>query len=187
MNFVDLTGDDDNRSGPALPNLAMAGMGGHATVRIEVHGKPKPLPRMRHWRNGFWNPAGEAMSAFRVQTLMQNPACNYGVVFGRGVAVVVTIHFYMRRPNSDFRRGDRFGGLRDMVARFRPIRPDIDNLAKFVLDGLNGLVYTDDSQVVKLVLYKLMDSEGQCNGRTVVEVSLFNNWEFPAENDNGVL
>ena len=168
-----MTGDNGNQNAPVRPILAMAGMGGHATVRIEVTGKPKPMPRMRHWRNGFWNPAGDAMQAFRLQILGQNPACNYGVIFGRGIAVAVTIYFYLRRPNTDFRRSDRLAGLlRNMVARIRPIRPDIDNLAKFVLDGLNGLVYRDDSQVVKLVLYKLMDSQGDCGGRTVVEVNL---------------
>ena len=51
--------------------------------------------------------------------------------------------------------------------------PDIDNLAKFVLDGMNQLVYEDDKQVVKLVVYKLFDSEHGCNGRMVVEVTKF--------------
>ena len=50
---------------------------------------------------------------------------------------------------------------------------DIDNLVKFVLDGVNGLVYKDDKQVVKLVAYKLYDSESDCGGRTVVEVTEF--------------
>jgi hypothetical protein len=34
-------------------------------------------------------------------------------------------------------------------------------------------VYQDDRQVVKLVIYKLLDNEGQCEGRTVVMVSAF--------------
>ena len=51
--------------------------------------------------------------------------------------------------------------------------PDIDNLAKFVLDGVNNLVYQDDKQVVKLVVHKLFDSECSCDGRTVVEVTKF--------------
>ena len=51
--------------------------------------------------------------------------------------------------------------------------PDIDNLAKFVLDSLNGIAYKDDCQVVKLVVYKLMDNAGPCTGRTIVEVKGF--------------
>ena len=34
-------------------------------------------------------------------------------------------------------------------------KPDIDNIAKSVLDSLNGLAYEDDSQVVKLTGEKL--------------------------------
>lgn len=38
---------------------------------------------------------------------------------------------------------------------------------------MNGLVYEDDKQIVKLIVCKLFDSEGGCNGRTVVEVTKF--------------
>jgi Holliday junction resolvase RusA-like endonuclease len=38
----------------------------------------------------------------------------------------------------------------------RPIKkPDIDNLAKSVLDGLNGIVYRDDGQIVSLHVTKV--------------------------------
>jgi Holliday junction resolvase RusA-like endonuclease len=38
----------------------------------------------------------------------------------------------------------------------RPIKkPDIDNLAKSVLDGLNGTVYKDDGQIVSLHVTKV--------------------------------
>lgn len=33
-------------------------------------------------------------------------------------------------------------------------RPDLDNLAKTILDALNGLAYKDDSQVVSLLIEK---------------------------------
>jgi Holliday junction resolvase RusA-like endonuclease len=35
-----------------------------------------------------------------------------------------------------------------------PGKPDLDNVAKAVLDALNGVVYQDDKQVVKLVAEK---------------------------------
>jgi Holliday junction resolvase RusA-like endonuclease len=41
----------------------------------------------------------------------------------------------------------------------RPIKkPDIDNLAKSVLDGLNGIVYKDDGQIVSLHVTKVYAS-----------------------------
>lgn len=42
-----------------------------------------------------------------------------------------------------------------------------------ILDGMNKFVYHDDCQIAKLDLLKLYDSEGQCEGRTVVEVRRF--------------
>jgi Holliday junction resolvase RusA-like endonuclease len=35
-----------------------------------------------------------------------------------------------------------------------PGKPDLDNVAKAVLDALNGVVYVDDKQVIKLVAEK---------------------------------
>lgn len=40
-----------------------------------------------------------------------------------------------------------------------PKRPDIDNLAKFVLDVANGILYEDDNQVVSLVCKKRYGKE----------------------------
>jgi len=36
----------------------------------------------------------------------------------------------------------------------RPMRPDIDNIAKLILDALNGVAYNDDGQVTTQVLHK---------------------------------
>ena len=33
-------------------------------------------------------------------------------------------------------------------------KPDADNLAKFVLDALNGVYYKDDSQIYELIVRK---------------------------------
>ena len=41
----------------------------------------------------------------------------------------------------------------------RPKRPDIDNLAKSVLDGMNGVAFKDDSQIVSLHCTKIYATE----------------------------
>lgn len=56
--------------------------------------------------------------------------------------------------------------LRFWRANARPC--DIDNLAKLVLDALNGACWPDDSQVVSLEAHKGVDRE---NPRTEVVVS----------------
>jgi len=47
--------------------------------------------------------------------------------------------------------------IRSMQNKNNPskLRGDIDNYAKSVLDGLNGVAYTDDKQIVSLELRKL--------------------------------
>lgn len=37
---------------------------------------------------------------------------------------------------------------------FPTVKPDTDNIAKSVLDSLNGIAYVDDKQVVKLIVEK---------------------------------
>lgn len=57
-----------------------------------------------------------------------------------------------------------------MAGRVLPTKkPDTDNIAKIVLDALNGLAYPDDKQVVELQVLKTYDLEGY------VEVEL-RNW-----------
>lgn len=51
---------------------------------------------------------------------------------------------------------------------FATKRGDIDNGVKAILDGMKGVVYTDDGQVQKLVVYKFKDAE---NPRTEIQVA----------------
>lgn len=39
------------------------------------------------------------------------------------------------------------------------LRPDLDNLIKFVLDVMNGIVFNDDKQVVRIIAEKMYDKE----------------------------
>ena len=41
-----------------------------------------------------------------------------------------------------------------------PARPDVDNIAKTVLDGMNEVVYVDDAQVTYLKVSKKYSEEG---------------------------
>lgn len=42
---------------------------------------------------------------------------------------------------------------------FKNTRPDIDNLLKFIIDAMKGLVYKDDSQIVALSTMKINNKE----------------------------
>ena len=68
-----------------------------------------------------------------------------------GVPVAVAV-LTTRNVKSGFRRqGDSHADLQ---------KPDADNIAKLVLDALNGVAYEDDSQVVALLVLKLPRRRG---------------------------
>ena len=46
------------------------------------------------------------------------------------------------------------GALRKNAPQHHVYTPDTDNLAKFVLDALNGVYYKDDSQICQLIVRK---------------------------------
>ena len=52
-------------------------------------------------------------------------------------------------------------------AEWRVAKPDGDNIAKSVLDGCNGIVYRDDSQVVDLVVRKRNAAQDEAPGVSV--------------------
>lgn len=70
--------------------------------------------------------------------------------------VRVTIRAYMGIPSS----ASKVKTQRMQGGQMRPTKkPDPDNIAKVILDGLNHLAYDDDKQVVDLVVEKWWSSE----------------------------
>ena len=80
-------------------------------------------------------------------------ACNGDVLrASEGVPVAVAV-LTTRNVKSGFRR--REGDSHDDLQK-----PDADNIAKLVLDALNGVAYDDDSQVFALYVLKLPRRRG---------------------------
>jgi Holliday junction resolvase RusA-like endonuclease len=75
----------------------------------------------------------------------------------------VRLTFYMPIPQSATLRAQR--AMRTGVMRPAK-RPDLDNLVKAVLDGLNGVAWYDDKQIVELISAKHYSDEP----RTEVEI-----------------
>jgi len=136
----------------------------------------KPLPQ----RSGFFqgrmvNKRSPAAAAFAKKVRDQLPIGGSAgsVLFGKGVPVALTVWFMLPRPSTDFKCNKRATGRLKNAARqvlFPVVAPDIDNMCKFLLDTLNGVVFADDRQIVKLVAHKCRDSEGDCQGGTLFQV-----------------
>ena len=173
--IIEISSDSDNGHDPE-----------HRKYVVIVPGKPSAMPRaafMAWMRNNelmrrVVNRASPQIKIFR-QKFLDELSHRYGIattnlpIYPDG-GVVMIMTFCRRIPNAEFKGKQRWrpfvGGKYSCDSTWRDTKkPDIDNLAKFVMDSLNGVVYADDSQVVKTIMYKLVDNVAPFDGRTVVE------------------
>ena len=73
------------------------------------------------------------------------------------------IHFYLPRPKRLIWK------TKEMPSIFTDKRPDIDNLAKAVIDGLNNVAFNDDGQIAMLHIQKKY-CEGNSTSRTSIKI-----------------
>lgn len=117
-----------------------------ARARLGTRGVPFTPPKQRSWAAlaQVW-----MLQALGARPLLEGP-----------LAVAVTA--YWPRPASVPKR-------LGTAARWRPSRPDADNLGKQVCDAAIGVLYADDAQVVELVVRKFVAAAGE-GPRVEVEV-----------------
>ena len=68
--------------------------------------------------------------------------------------VQIEIAAYIQRPKNHYRTGAHADKLKDSAPQFPAVTPDIDNILKSILDGLNKIAFIDDKQVVSIVAHK---------------------------------
>jgi len=107
--------------------------GGPVSICITVPGRPVPKERpqvgMRGRKAYVYTP--ERTKNYEQLVALCASAAYAGDVLACPVAVTIDLHLYGKR------------------------RIDVDNCAKSILDGMNGIVYADDNQVEDLRVRKL--------------------------------
>lgn len=124
-----------------------------------VRGKARP--RVARTTKHMYTPSSTVAAMEEIRHAWRTIAGNAKAPIGRPVRVEITCQRPLpkSRPKSmDFES--------DLV------KPDVDNVAKLVLDALNGFAYQDDSQVVALHVRKTHRIRG-IDERTSVAVE----WE----------
>jgi Holliday junction resolvase RusA-like endonuclease len=131
------------------------------SIAFSVLGEPVPQPRPRvSTRGGFaraYVPKEHPVHAYRQLLAAAARAAGLGKT---GEPLNVVIDAVFERPKSHLNKA----GVKGTAPRLP--RPDVDNLAKAVLDALQG-VMGDDTNVARLVVEK---SYGQ-EARTTVRIS----------------
>lgn len=70
------------------------------------------------------------------------------------VKVEINVYYQLEKPHF-IKHGINSEGQKKLRGEILPTKkPDVDNIAKTILDALNGVIYRDDSQVVELVIKK---------------------------------
>ena len=128
------------------------------SITFTVPGVPVPQPRPRFAKRGkfakAYTPSTHPVNAFRQAVALAAKAAG-AQVHDRPVHVVIDAVF--ARPASHAR----------MKSPPALPRADVDNVAKGILDALNGVAWVDDKQVGRLVVEKSYGPQG----RTVVRIT----------------
>lgn len=103
----------------------------------KVQGKARP--RFSH-RSGTVYTPGKTKSYER--QIAEAYEAQSGPCFEGAVTVIIEAVFSIPKSWTRAKKADAAAG------KLAPGKPDIDNILKVVLDGLNGIAYEDDKQVV---------------------------------------
>lgn len=127
---------------------------------VEIPGKPQTKQRPRLGRWGAYTPAPTQAYENKIKAIVRKMGIR--PVSGP-VSVEITCQFPIPRSWSKARRAAAEGQPHVCV-------PDLDNVVKCVLDGLNKSAIADDAQVHTITARKIRSSD--CgDGRTVVRIT----------------
>jgi len=136
-----------------------------ASVYFVVTGKPNGKGRPRaSTRGGFVRMYTDAKTLGYEAAIADEAARAMGEMepFETPVQMQVSCYYPIPKSWSKKKRQDAVDG-----ELYPKVKPDLDNVAKAVLDAINGIVYVDDAQVINLVATKRYATDPR------VEVYLF--------------
>ena len=124
-------------------------MNNNGSAEFVVYGKPMAKGRPRFGRNGSVYTPDKTVSYENLIKLSYAEQTG-GTWFG-DQALCATIIAYCSIPKATPKKN-----LPAMISgKVPPVtKPDLDNIAKTVLDALNGIAYADDSRIVTLLVMR---------------------------------
>lgn len=125
-------------------------------IDFVVEGKPVPAVRMTQ-RSKYADPAAKRYLTYKkLVAASAISAMNRKALEKIDGTVSVRIDIFYEVPKSYTKK--RKTDIYESDYQIRPeVRGDIDNVAKSILDGMNGICFKDDIQVVELIVNKRFD------------------------------
>jgi len=119
-------------------------------IFLEIAPTPKGRPRLGKGGNTY-TPSKTKMAEREIRILLSAEVGRSKIqITEKPVYVKLVFHYPFPRKMSS-----RDKLLADLGMFYKATRPDLDNLEKLVLDSMNGLIFYDDNQVVKLASEKI--------------------------------
>ena len=118
---------------------------------FKIPGKAQAKQRPRMGRSGIvYTPKETLVYENYVKMCYSDYANQFGwLPYENQVRAEIEVLVAVPKSDSKTKKKAKIEGM------IRPtVKPDCDNLAKSILDSLNGLAYQDDKQVVELVVKK---------------------------------
>ena len=120
-----------------------------AKILFIVPGTPVPKGRPRFTRRGRTYTPAKTKSYEEQIAILGKMAMDGLEPLKTPVSVFVTVFFAVPASYSRKRREACLNGSEPHIKR-----PDLDNVVKAITDGMNGVVYEDDAQIVRIVAKK---------------------------------
>ena len=133
------------------------------TITITIPGTPVGKGRPRVTRHGTYTPEKTREYQQKVRDCY-HAQCTGG--FAGGVPILARITAYFPIPASYPKKKKAA-----LEGAFHLKKPDADNIAKAILDALNGLAYPDDSAVQLQVVHKIYTNAAPRVEVTIREVA----------------
>lgn len=126
------------------------------SVRLPLEPQPKGRPRFRITAGRVFTYTPKKTEQYENDVIRLYRELTGGYMFPKKQPLHVALIFGMPIPKSTPKK------LKEKMLsgdEYHVKKPDIDNLAKSVLDALNGIAYPDDSQITSLNLKKVYSEE----------------------------
>ena len=117
-------------------------------VEFTIDGDPigKARPRMNTRTGKAYTPTKTRMYEDYIKLLYRTQVKYY---FEGYVRLTIKAFYGVAKSDSKKKKEDKLSNI------LRPIKkPDLDNIVKLIADGLNGIAYKDDTQIVEIVAKK---------------------------------
>ena len=137
-------------------------------IELTIPGKPVAQGRPRFYRRGTFvvatDPKASKVYKADIQYLAQKHKEDNNISGLLDGPLGLDVMAYFPCPKSRWRK------TKPRTEEHHAKRPDADNVAKSIKDGLTGVFYHDDSQISELIIRKRIAAQGEAPR---IEVSLY--------------